>query len=181
MSPWVAALLATALACGMVTGGIFLACDRATVAPRTWAKSVCTALAPWHTTVANLTEAAQQEIGKTGTPVQTKQTLTRLLGGAADASERARARIADAGVPNVDGGAVVATQFVTALTRARDAYGHARSSITGLDPGQAKPFYDAVADAFARLNDEYAASALDISSVGPSELRRSFDEVPECR
>lgn len=181
MSPWVAGLLAVGLGGGLLFGGLFVACDRSTVEPATWAKSVCSALAPWRTKVADLTAAAQREIGQAGTPAQTKQTLTTLLGGAADASEQARSKVSAAGIPDVDGGDGVADQFVTALTRARDAYGHARTTVAGLDTGQAKPFYDAVDEAFTRLNDEYAGSALDISEVGPEELRRSFDEVPECR
>ncbi|MBT8228086.1 MAG: hypothetical protein HKP61_19220 [Dactylosporangium sp.] len=155
--------------------------DKPTVPPKTWAKAVCTALTPWRTRVADLTAAAQQEITGTGTPAETKRTLTTLLAGAEEASERARTRVADAGVPDVDQGAAVARQFATALTSARDAYGHAKTAVGQLPTVEAATFYDGVSAAFVTLNEEYGASELDISAVGPEPLRRSFDEVPECQ
>ncbi len=166
---------------GLLTAGLLGGCGESAVAPTTWAKSVCSALTPWHTKVASLTAQAQQEIDQTGTPVQTKQSLTALLAGAEEASEHARRRIEDAGVPDVAGGPAVADRFLTALARARDAYGHTRKAVAALDPSSEKPFYDAVEQAFIRLKDEYSASALDIETVGPQALHQAFDEVPECR
>ena len=174
-------LLAAGTASALLASGFFVACADRAVAPKTWATSVCSALTPWRTRVADLTSTAQQEIGKTGTPAQTKQTLTTLLSGAEQASERARKRIVAAGVPDVEDGKGIAQRFTTALTRARDAYGHAKTTVSGLSTGQNKAFYDAVAAAFVKLNEEYGASALDVRTVGPQQLRRSFDEVPECR
>lgn len=180
MSPRTAGLLATGIAGGLLATGLYVAFDPSSVAPKVWAKSVCSALNPWRIRVADLTTTAQRELGGTGTPWQTKQALTTLLGGAEAASGQARAKVINAGIPAVDGGKAAATQFVTALTRARDAYGHARSAIAALETARAQPFYDGVADAFATLNTEYAASSLDIGSIASPSLRRSFDEVPEC-
>lgn len=165
----------------IVAAGLLAGCGTSDVAPRTWAKSVCSALTPWRTRVADLTGQAQQEINKSATPIQTRQSLVTLLAGAEQASDQARQRVVDAGVPDVDGGDKAADRFVTALTRARDAYGRTKTTISGLDASQDKRFYDAVEQAFGKLNKEYSASALDIDTVGPAPLHKAFDEVPECR
>lgn len=171
------AMPASAATILVIVGG----CGAAAVPPDDWAKSVCSALTPWRAAVASLTERAQREITETSTPAQTKQSLTTLLTGAEAASERARKRVVAAGVPDVPEGSDAAAKFVTALSRARDAYGKTKTTVTGLDAGEAKPFYDAIEAAFAKLKEEYAASALDIDTVGPARLTRAFDEVAECR
>jgi hypothetical protein len=164
-----------------VAAGLLAGCGTSAVEPRTWAKSVCSALDPWRTRVADLTGQAQQEITKSATPSQTRQSLVTLLGGAEQASDEARQRVVDAGVPDVDGGEKAAGKFVTALTRARDAYGRTKTIISELDVSRDKTFYDAVDAAFRKLNQEYSASALRIDTVGPAPLHKAFDEVPECQ
>src|SRR5262245_676379 len=115
------------------------------------------------------------------TPTQTRTNLTTLLGGAERASERARATVAAAGVPDTAGGATIAARFVTSLAGARDAYGHARVRVAALAVDEPKAFYDGVGAAMAALSAEYAASALDTTNINSPELRKAFDEVPECR
>lgn len=165
-----AVLLAVAPVAGCASG----------VAPRAWARSVCQALAPWRTGIASLTDRAQQQMSSATTPEQAKSNLVTLLTGAQDASETARLRVREAGTPKVDHGAEIAARFVASLAAARDAYAHARASVSALATSPAADFYSAVADAFRRLNDEYAASAFDPASVGSAELRTAFAEVPEC-
>lgn len=174
-------LAAAVVAVVLVTLAVTVNRAEPPVAPAVWARSVCTALVPWKATVAELTATAQTEITKTGTPLQTRQTIVTLLAGAESASEQARARVVEAGVPDVDEGESAALQFVSALARARDAYGHAKIRIERLSTGEAKAFYDGVAGAFVTLNEEHRASSLDITTVGPLELRQSFSEVPECQ
>jgi hypothetical protein len=151
------------------------------VTPKTWAKSVCVALTPWRTKIATLTGQAQGQITGGSTPAQAKQSLMTLLAGARDASETARKGVADAGTPDVDEGAKIAARFVATLAAARDAYGHAGTTVSTLDTKDQRAFYDAVASAFDRLNTEYATSALDTRDVGSAELQKAFSEVPECR
>jgi hypothetical protein len=38
-----------------------------------------------------------------------------------------------------------------------------------------------VANAFEKLQHEYAASALDTGKISSAPLRQAFNEVPECR
>ncbi len=150
------------------------------VKPATWAKSVCTALSPWRTQLAALTDQTQRQLTSTTTPEQAKQNLIGLLDGAAAASETARKTVADAGAPDVDHGAEIAARFVASLRTARDAYAHARGTVAGLDASDAQAFYAAVAQAFDKLQHEYAASALDTGKVSSAPLRNAFNEVPEC-
>ena len=152
-----------------------------TSGPRAWAASVCTALAPWRTEIGTLTTRTQQQMTAATTPAQAKENLMRLFGGAESASERARAGVAQAGVPDVDRGDKVAEGFVASLGAMRDAYGRARTGIEALATTPQKAFYAQVAGVVDKLNREYAESSLDTSRLDSQELKQAFDEVPECR
>jgi hypothetical protein len=150
-------------------------------APRAWAASVCTALSPWRTEIGTLTTRTQQQMTAETTPAQAKENLMRLFGGAEDASEKARAGVEKAGVPDVDHGQQVADSFKSSLSAMRDAYGRAKSGIAALAVSPAKTFYTQVAAIVDTLNTEYSKSELDTSKLDSKELSQAFDEVPECR
>jgi hypothetical protein len=151
------------------------------VEPKRWARTVCAALAPWRSAIAGLTEKAQQQLKDAKTPVQTKTNIVELLGGAETASEQARAGVDGAGVPRVEDGKKVAEQFTASLAKARDAYGNAKRTVSGLPTTDAKGFYTSVHAAFTTLSEEYERSAIDPAHTGPADLQRAFDEVPECK
>jgi hypothetical protein len=148
---------------------------------RAWAASVCTTLSPWRTEIGALTSRTQQQMSAATTPAQAKENLMRLFAGARDASERARAGVAKAGVPDVDDGKRIAAGFTGSLAAMRDAYGRARSGIAALATTPAKAFYEQVSRVVDQLNADYAASSLDTSKLNSAELKAAFDEVPECR
>ncbi|MFI7602773.1 hypothetical protein [Actinoplanes sp. NPDC049681] len=150
-------------------------------APRAWAASVCKALAPWRTEIGMLTTRTQQQMTAATTPAQAKENLMRLFGGAESASEKARAGVQHAGVPDVDQGKKVAESFTASLSAMRDAYGRARSGIEALATSPSKDFYAKVGTVVQTLNVEYEASELDTSNLASVELKQAFDEVPECR
>jgi hypothetical protein len=151
------------------------------VDPKAWARSVCNALSPWRTEISDLTAKAQEKLGAATTAGQAKANVVALLAGAEESSEKARRGVAGAGVPAVDGGDQIAKHFAASLEKARDAYGHAKTTVSALSTQDSKSFYANVKTAFATLNDEYAKSALDTEHVGSKDLQRAFDEVPECR
>ncbi|MCU7724158.1 hypothetical protein ODJ79_10565 [Actinoplanes sp. KI2] len=149
--------------------------------PRAWAASVCTALTPWRTEIGSLTSRAQQQITVNTTPGQAKENLGRLFAGAQDASEKARAGVVKAGVPDVQNGKQIADGFTGALAGLRDAYGRAATGIEALATAPAKAFYAQVAKVVDQLNTDYKASSLDTTKLNSPELKQAFDEVPECR
>jgi hypothetical protein len=149
--------------------------------PRVWAASVCSALAPWRAEIGTLTSRTQQQMTAETTPAQAKENLTRLFGGAQSASEKARAGVQKAGVPDVDGGDRVAESFQSSLGAMRDAYGRARTGIEALATSPSKSFYARVGAVVDKLNTEYQQSSLDTSKLDSTELKQAFDEVPECR
>jgi hypothetical protein len=142
---------------------------------------VCAALAPWRAEIGTLTSRTQQQMTAATTPAQAKENLTRLFGGAESASEQARAGVERAGVPDVDNGERVAESFVASLGAMRDAYGRARAGIDELATSPSKEFYTKVSTVVDKLNTEYQQSSLDTSRLDSEELKRAFDEVPECR
>jgi hypothetical protein len=164
-----ASVLPTAAACGAEHGA------------RAWAASVCTTLSPWRTEIGSLTSRAQQQMDVATTPGQAKENLARLFAGAKDASERARAGVVKAGVPDVDNGKQIAAGFTGSLAAMRDAYARAATGIGGLATAPAKAFYEQVGKVVDQLNSDYAASSLDTSKLSSEELKSAFDEVPECR
>ncbi|MGS2615652.1 hypothetical protein ACVCAH_14185 [Micromonospora sp. LZ34] len=149
--------------------------------PRAWAASVCSALTPWRAEISKLTSSTNQQMTAQTTPAQAKENLVRLFGGAEQASETARRKVEQAGIPEAEHGAEVSAGFRTSLAKMRDAYGKARDTIDGLSTGQATVFYDGVRAAVDTLNKEYDASALDTSRLNSEELKQAFAEVPECR
>ena len=173
----VSVALALAAGLGAGAGG----CGGSGTEAKTWAKSVCTALTPWRSEIADLTAKAQQQLSVAKTAVQTKTNVVALLAGAEESSEKARRGVADAGVPDVSGGDKIAKHFAESLEKARDAYGHAKTAVSGLSTANDKAFYSNVKTTFDTLRDEYAKSALDTDNVGSKDLQKAFDEVPECR
>jgi hypothetical protein len=150
-------------------------------APRAWAASVCTALAPWRTEIGTLATRTNQQMTAETTPAQAKENLVRLFGGAESASERARAGVQKAGIPDVDRGRQVAESFTSSLSAMRDAYGRARAGIEALATSPTKTFYTQVAAVNDKLTSEYRQSELDTSKLDSKELKDAFDQVPECR
>ncbi|TYC00792.1 hypothetical protein FXF53_12830 [Micromonospora sp. WP24] len=149
--------------------------------PRAWASSVCSALAPWRSEISRLTSSTDQQMTAQTTPAQAKENLVRLFDGAEKASETARRKVEEAGVPEAEHGEEISTGFRTALGQMRDAYGRAAETVGGLSTGEPTTFYDGVRAAVETLNKEYDASTLDTSRLNSEELRQAFDEVPECR
>jgi hypothetical protein len=170
-----------ALGLSVVLAFASAACGATGPAPRAWAAAVCQALSPWRTEIGTLTTRTQQLMTTKTTAPQAKENLIRLFGGAEAASETARAGVERAGVPDVDKGDLVAEGFVGSLSAMRDAYGKARDGVEALAPTPADAFYTSVGGVVDTLNQEYAASGLDTSRLDSVELKKAFDEVPECR
>lgn len=167
-----AALCTIALLLGGCAGG---------PTPQAWAAAVCAALTPWRAEIGALTRSTQQQMTAQTSPAQAKENLVRLLRGAEQASETARQKVVAAGVPDTDKGEAISKGFVSSLAAMRDAYGRAGESIEALGTGRAAEFYDGVKAAVDTLNQEYQSSSLDTSELDSVELKRAFDEVPECR
>ncbi|WP_229071845.1 hypothetical protein [Actinoplanes sp. DH11] len=146
-----------------------------------WAALVCTALSPWRSEIDSLAGRTRAQMTAETTPGQAKENLTRLFDGAADASEKARAEVERAGVPDVDEGERIADGFQGSLAGIRDAYGHARSGIEVLATSPAKTFYTEVAKVVDQLSAEYEKSSLDTTKLESVELRQAFDSLPECQ
>src|SRR5690242_16102006 len=134
-----ARLLAAALLCCAAAG-----CGGGGVEPRQWARSVCAALTPWRAEIADLTAKAQQQLQSAKTPAETKTNIVELLAGAESSSERARAGVEGAGVPDVADGEQIARQFTASLSKARDAYGTAKRTVSELPTADGKAFYASV-------------------------------------
>ncbi|GAA4943811.1 hypothetical protein [Actinoplanes utahensis] len=146
-----------------------------------WAALVCTTLSPWRAEIDSLTSRTQQQITAETSAGQAKENLARLFGGAAVASERARAGVEKAGVPDVTNGEAIATGFLDSLAGIRDAYDHARTGIEALATNPPKAFYNEVGKVVERLSADYQQSSLDTETLESVELRQAFDSLPECR
>lgn len=155
--------------------------DRGSVAADTWAGAVCSALTPWRTEIDSLMAKAQQRMDSASGAEQAKAGLLELLGGAENASEQARAKVAAAGEPDAENGKGAAKEFADTLRRTRDAYGKAKATVTGLQTGDSKKFYDSVSAAFTELDKDYNDGALDLDKVKSKELQKAFREVEACR
>jgi hypothetical protein len=169
------ALLAAACGDGSGSGGE----DRGDVAATTWAERVCGALGPWRGEIDALMTRAQQRMDGAANADQAKTGLLELLGGAEQASEQARAKVAAAGLPDAADGRRTAAEFTDTLRRTRDAYGKAKETVKSLPTADQKAFYDAVGAAFGQLDKDYGE--VNLERVNSPELQKAFDEVPACK
>jgi hypothetical protein len=156
-------------------------CGPATVAPSAWAAQVCGSLAPWRTKISSLNANAQTEMSTARTPDETRGHLLELLDGGRKATEQARDSVKAAGVPDVEGGAVIERRFVASLDAATAAYRHAYTSISALSTTDPDVFYAGVASAMSTLNTEYAQSGVNTDALVSPELQTDFDKVSACR
>lgn len=161
--------------------GLLAACGADGVTPQAWAGSVCSAVAPWRARIAELNTQLQQQMSVATTAGQAQRGLTDLFSGAESVSESARLAVEAAGTPDVDGGAEIAGRFAGTLAAARDAYSHARRDVEAMATVDAPAFYGQVKTVLETLQKEYSAGALDVSGVESEELRRAFEEAPQCR
>lgn len=146
-----------------------------------WAAAVCDALSPWRTTIASLNERAATQMATATTSAQTRENIMVLLNGARQASETARAAIAAAGVPDVDGGDEVARGFEASLAGTRDAYAQAEAELAVLPIADDVAFYDGVEALLTRLTDQYKGNAVDLARLDSPQLRQAFDGNASCR
>jgi hypothetical protein len=114
------------------------------------------------------------------TPVQTRDNMLRLLDGARSSTETARRKVVAAGVPDVNGGKVIAGRFVDGLARVRDAYAKAHGTVAALPTAQPTMFYGGLTTAINTLDTEYSRAGLNTGALASTELSKDFSEVPEC-
>jgi hypothetical protein len=146
-----------------------------------WATAVCGALAPWRTTIDELNQQAATQMATATTGAQTRENLMTLFSGARQASETARATIAAAGVPDVDGGEAAAQGFEATLAGTRDAYAQAEADLAALATSDDAAFYDGVTAVLTRLTDQYEGSGIALAGLDSPELKQAFDGIAECR
>lgn len=151
------------------------------VAPRTWVTTVCQSMAPWRAAITDLNGTAQTQMADALTPADTRTRVLSLLGGAQQASEKARAAVDAAGVPDVQGGAEIERRFVASLAAVRDAYARASTTVGALPTADAATFYSGVTAALTRLNTDYQASGVDTDQLSSTELQADFAQVTACR
>jgi hypothetical protein len=164
-------VLATLLLAGCGGGG---------VPHRTWVTNVCQTLSPWRDRITALNGQAAEQMKTAKTPAQTRDNLLRLLDGARQATEDARAKVAATGVPDVPDGAAIEQRFVAALAAARDAYAKARQGIETLPQKDETAFYAGVKAAMDGLTKDYAQAGVDTGKLASADLKKDFDEVPAC-
>jgi len=155
-------------------------CGDGAVPHRTWVARVCHSLGPWRDRITALNTQAAAQMKAAKTPAQTRDNLVRLLDGARQATEDARAKVAASGVPDVPDGPAIAGRFVSALAAARDAYGNARQRVQALSQRDESGFYTGVKSTMDTLTKDFAQAGVDTGRLASAQLRRDFDEVPEC-
>jgi hypothetical protein len=165
----------------IVVLGLSLSACSGSPAPRAWVATVCAVLSPWRAEIDKMAAHTQQQMSAKTTPAQAKENLVRLFGGAEAASETARAGVERAGVPDAEHGRTVAQGFTASLGAMRDAYARARAGVDALPAVPEDTFYTKVATVVKTLDTEYTRSQLDTSRLDSPELKRAFDEAPECR
>ena len=68
----------------------------------------------------------------------------------------------------------------TALAKARDAYLKAKAGIQALPEQNPGTFYAGVSSTMDTLTKDYTQAGVDTGKLASAQLRKDFDEVPEC-
>ncbi|MGH8791418.1 MAG: hypothetical protein ACRDXX_02060, partial [Stackebrandtia sp.] len=144
-----------------------------------WAADVCTALDPWMAEIDTLTADAGAAMDAETPQPDAQQELLNLLSGAAQASETARAKVAEAGTPDIADGDVIAQRFADSLEATRDAYRGAHDELEALDASK-DDFYDDVQQVMDDLAVEYAQIP-QVAELTSEELQDAFAATPECQ
>jgi hypothetical protein len=169
-----------ALVLVLLVGLSLAGCGHGGVPHRSWVTRVCQTLVPWRDQISALNGQAAEQMKNAKTPAQTRDNLLRLLDGARQATENARATVAAAGVPDVSDGSAIAQRFVGSLAAARDAYAKAGQGIQALPERDETAFYAGVTAAMDTLTKEYNRAGVDTGRLASTDLRKDFDEVPAC-
>jgi hypothetical protein len=165
----------------VLTGALVGCSSPAGPGAQPWAASVCATLATWRSAITDLNQRAAAAMNATTTTEQTRANLLELVAGARDATEDARAAVAAAGVPAVEGGEQVAHGFTESLAKTRDAYAGAEADLRALPAQDETTFYDGVVAVLGRLSAEYDKAGRDLQTLDSPALRQAFDNTPECQ
>ena len=127
-----------------------------------------------------LATTEHQQEASSKTTQQTKANVLTMLIGSEKASEIARQKVSQAGVPAVDDGEQIAGRLISSLAKQRDAYATARMTVEQLPVDRIGDFDNGVYDAIKTLQATRAAHTFDVDNVGEDELQRAFNDIPEC-
>ncbi len=174
MRRWISLLVALTLLTGAV------ACGEKKVPAKTWAKDVCGTVRPWARGIQTSVASTRSATGPRTSPATAKLRLQRVFRDAVKSSDKAIKGIDKAGVPDVKDGDKIAKDFRSALVGARAAFAKAEKATGKADTTDRKAFDRDVGRIGAALSKDYEAAAKAINVTRSAELKRAFDQAPQC-
>lgn len=176
-----AAAVACALALAAGCGGSSE--PKGTQAPADWSADVCGAVRSWVSDLNARSRVLNRTIRGVGSFEEARDRLKEYLDETIDRTDTMLGDVREAGRPDVEGGAAVASEFQTTLAELRPALEEARAEteqlpedLTGFRAG-IKDLSDSVAAAEANVGADLARIATDAKHP---ELAKAFAAEPSC-
>jgi hypothetical protein len=150
------------------------------VAAEEWASSVCGALTDWQGSIT----ASPPDVSDPTDLEATKQELTGFLDGVISSTESLVSEVEAAGVPDVEQGDAIASDFQSALESVRDSFSQARSEVESLstdDPGGFSTSLSEIGTALTQAGTEASTAISELGTTYPdSGIDEAFASAPEC-
>jgi hypothetical protein len=149
----------------------------AKVSPKTYVRSVCSAISPLERDVVTRSSALNDTTATDAT--QAKKTLQGFLDAVEQDSEHAVSRLRSAGTPDISNGKAVAATIVKAFTEVRDALRAAATKSKSLPTDSANSFKTAAQALGASVKG--SLNNIDASGLSNPVLEKAAANEPACQ
>lgn len=147
------------------------------VSPRTYVRTVCSAIAPLERDVVSRTQALSNATADNA--AEAKKTLQGFLTGVGQDANRAVNHIRGAGIPDIKNGHAVANSIIRAFTQLRDAM-HAATAKAKTLPTNSASAYKTAAQAL-NANVRQSLNNIDASGLSNPEIEAAAAKEPVCK
>jgi hypothetical protein len=173
-APWASAAICALLIAGCGSSGS----GSSTVSASAYAKSLCTAVAPFEKDIATRQQALDPT--KIKNAAQGKTELVAFLQAIAGDTGKAAADLKGAGTPDVKDGKAIASAFTQVFTRLDEALGHAVKQAQAIPTSSPDAFKQAALTLATDVKGSMGNLGSALGNLKSPELETAAKKVPAC-
>lgn len=168
------AMVLVLASCGGIGGG-------GKVSAAKWSKDVCGTIKPWTDDIKTSMGSFQSAVDPSADPATVKTKLTKSLGDAVTATDKALKGVGDAGTPDVKDGAKIVKDFKAALKAARDAFAKAKKGIEAISTSDKSKFLTDLSRVATAMGTDVQGAGKKVDALKSTELKKAFDKEKSCK
>lgn len=152
------------------------------IPPREWARSVCTSATEWRSSIDDLVDSIETEVGQAESLADARGILVTFLGNAVQATDTLLDRLRQAGVPRIRDGKKIADVFEDGFVDIRELFADGQKSARKLSVSSARRFRAAASELGDDITKggEEIEQAIDEAGREYKAANRALDD-PACR